>query len=123
MKLFFPYTCRLNCVMFVFWLQVENPLKRKKAGTLKGMKNNDITHTGLMNKKLKISGDGGKASELVIKLLVPFLFFLCALCLFFLCISLILKLLPTYCFSFFLLTTHTFCFCLLFCFFLILYFD
>ncbi|KAH0988884.1 hypothetical protein GBA52_000367 [Prunus armeniaca] len=39
---------------------VENPLKRKKAGTLKGMKNNDITHTGLMNKKLKISGDGGK---------------------------------------------------------------
>lgn len=61
--------------MFMFWLQVENPLKRKKTGTLEGMKKNDITHTGLMNKKLKISGDGGKASELGLELLVPFLFF------------------------------------------------
>lgn len=48
----------------MFSLQVENLLKRNKIGKLKGMKKNDTTHTGLMNKKLKISGDGVKASVL-----------------------------------------------------------
>ncbi|KAM1575392.1 transcription initiation factor TFIID subunit 1 [Malus sylvestris] len=41
---------------------VENFLKRNKTGKLKGMKKNDTTHTGLMNKKLKISGDGVKST-------------------------------------------------------------
>lgn len=50
----------------VFLWQAENVLmKRSKYGKVKATKKNDITNIGLVSKKLKISGDKVKASDLI----------------------------------------------------------
>lgn len=52
---------------------MENLLKKNKSGKAKTTKKNDIAPMDLMNKKLKIAGDGVKARELVLLLLFIFL--------------------------------------------------
>jgi hypothetical protein len=67
--LFHSYEGRIvdNRKCSVFWWQVENVLaKKSKYGKVKAlMKKNDITSVGLVSKKLKISGDKVKASDLI----------------------------------------------------------
>lgn len=55
--------------------QVENLLKKNKFGKLKATKKKDIANLDLMNKKLKIAGDGVKASDLVLLSFSSHIFF------------------------------------------------
>lgn len=61
--------CRIedNRMCCVFCWQVENVIAKKgKYGKVKAlMKKNDITSVGLVSKKIKISGDKVKASDLI----------------------------------------------------------
>lgn len=51
----------------MLWLQVENLLKKNRPGKMKAKKkNDDLPDTNLTNKKIKIAGDGVKASELIL---------------------------------------------------------
>lgn len=56
-----------NRMCCVFWWQVENVIAKKgKYGKVKALtKKNDITSVGLVSKKIKISGDKVKASDLI----------------------------------------------------------
>lgn len=54
---------------------MENLLKKNKSGKVKSTKKKDIANLDLMNKKLKIAGDGVKASELVLLLFSSHIFF------------------------------------------------
>lgn len=65
---------KLRSSSILCW-QMETLLKKNKSGKVKATKKKDIANLDLMNKKLKIAGDGVKASQLILLLLPSNIFF------------------------------------------------